>query len=165
MKQMIVWLSLWLSLPAPAGTDSLLEYALKDLNTGRSEALLQFQGKPVIISFFEPECPWCFKQLQDLEQMQLDCQQMIQPLAIGVNGRPAGLKQLFARTRVKFPAFIASNRMLADIGGVPATPISVFIDQEGKLLGAVRGYKPLPEIYALLEQVGTSVTALCNQRG
>lgn len=97
--------------------------------------------------------------------MQQDCQQMIQPLAIGVNGRPVGLKQLFARTRVKFPAFIASNRMLADIGGVPATPISVFIDQEGKLLGAVRGYKPLPEIYALLEQVGTSVTALCNQRG
>lgn len=57
MKQIIVWLSLCLSLSVTAGTDSLLEYALKDLNTGRSEALQKFQGKPVIMSFLNQNVP------------------------------------------------------------------------------------------------------------
>ena len=155
----VIWLMFSVSLPShAAGTDSLLNYALKNLNTGRLEPLQEFSGKPVIISFFEPECSWCFKQLKDLEKLSHRCDQAIQPLAIGVNGATPELKQLFARTRVSFPAFVASKRLQADIGGIPATPISVFIGAQGQLLGATRGYKPLPELYELLSQVEIPVS-------
>lgn len=147
---------------ATAAVDDWLAYTLKSLATARSVSLAQYRGKPVLMSFFEPECPWCFRQLQDLQVLHASCPDSFQPLALGVNGERRDLRQIFARTRASFPAYIASPRMLADIGGVPATPITVLVDASGAAVGAVRGYRSLDELGELLAVVDPQAFGDCR---
>lgn len=166
MKRTVLVLTLWVLTGAAAGVvHDWLGYSLKNLATARNDSLQQYRGTPVLMSFFEPECPWCFRQLQDLERMQGQCRGSFQPIALGVNGGRRELRHIFARTQATFPAFIASPRMLADIGGVPATPITVLIDAAGEAVGAVRGYRSPTELRALLVAIEPETLRHCQWGG
>jgi thioredoxin-related protein len=80
---------------------------------------------------------------------------------MGVNGAAKQLRQLYARTGVKFPAFIVSNRMMADIGDVPATPITVLLDEAGHAISAVRGYQSLDKLQTILQQSAAETFDYC----
>ncbi|HBR98370.1 MAG TPA: hypothetical protein DD979_13490 [Gammaproteobacteria bacterium] len=132
---------------------SWLDYSLKNLRSSQTESLLAYAQQPVAVVFFEPRCRWCLKQMRVLEALSEQCR--VQPMAIGLNGSVRDLREVLGRSGTVFPAFMASSRLLADIGGVPATPITVVI-ADGAQTKAVRGFRSADDLRPLLPQASCS---------
>lgn len=133
---------------------SLLDYELKRLDAPEVEPLRQFQGKPVLMMFFEPDCSWCFRQVRTLNALAERCPNGFQALAVGVNGNRSHLKKELRRLRPDFPAFEASPALLAALGGVPATPFTLLGDANGSYLNWTRGYLPEQDLEQFLAAQG-----------
>lgn len=145
---------------AIASEEDWLSFAHRDLSGGKKVQLDKFRGKPVVISFFEPDCPWCFKQLKVIKTLHQGCESQFQPIAMGINGTAPNLRSLIARAKPGFPALQASSRFMASIGGVPATPVTVLIGKDSRLSGGWRGYKDKAFLRAAFEKLGVSLA--CN---
>ncbi|PLW69618.1 peroxiredoxin family protein [Pseudohalioglobus lutimaris] len=131
---------------------SLLDFELRSLGEPGRHSLDQYQGAPLLLMFFEPECSWCYRQFKVLNKLYAQCPGEFRPVAVGVNGSRRELLAEYRRVRPAFPAYQASSKLLAAIGGVPATPFTLMADGSGKPLGWLRGYMPEDELRPLLRQ-------------
>ena len=130
----------------------LLDFTLADLHRSEPRPLDEFRGKLVLISFFEPDCRWCYRQMRAFNRLGRQCDASLQPLAVGINGSVAQLRRELRRAKVKFPAFRASRRFLDDAGGVPATPWTLLLDPAGKVMATLRGYIPYEQLAAVFAE-------------
>jgi hypothetical protein len=150
----VVWAAA-LSLPANAGTDqSLFDFRLGDLRSGEIRSLEGYRGTPSFLVFFEPGCPWCVKQMRALEELGAACPGRIQTLTAGVHGNLPEYRRLIRVAGTEHPAFVASDRLVAAIGGVPATPYTLFLDRKGRPTHRLRGLVPAPELRTWLAEQG-----------
>ena len=46
--------------------------------------MADFRGQILLVSFFEPDCAWCFRQMKALNQVEDQCGEHLQPLSVGV---------------------------------------------------------------------------------
>lgn len=104
-----------------------------------------YKNKLLIVSIFEPECPWCLKQFKALEKLYSNCPSNIQPIAVGM-GNKQQLKTLVYRSKISFPALAASPEFLDLIGQPKGTPFTLILDQEGKLVTTLQGYIPYQKL-------------------
>lgn len=131
----------------------LLDYRLKNLFNQRSVSLTKYQGLPIAMVFFEEGCGWCLKLMMDLEAIQGQCPNMVQPIAVGIDtGSIHGLKKLARKAAISFPVFLASDSLLAGIGGVEATPYTLFADKRGGYKGRLRGYVSKSKLLDIMGQ-------------
>ncbi|MCG8670309.1 MAG: hypothetical protein MI867_12900 [Pseudomonadales bacterium] len=131
----------------------LLDFRLKKLFNQRKESLTKHEGLPIVMVFFEERCGWCLKLMQDLNAIQNQCPNMLQPIAIGIDtGSLHGLKKLARKAAVTYPVYIATDSLLAGIGGVEATPYTLFADKNGAYKGRLRGYIPTSKLLSLVSQ-------------
>lgn len=150
----VVWAAT-LSLPANAGTEqSLFDFRLGDLRSGEIRTLEGYRGTPTFLVFFEPGCPWCVKQMRALEELGAACPGRIQTLTAGVHGNLPEYRRLIRMAGTDHPAFVASDRLVAAIGGVPATPYTLFLDRKGQPTHRLRGLVPAPELRTWLAAQG-----------
>lgn len=119
------------------------QLSLESLNSDKQISLAQYKNKVVLLSFFEPDCKWCNKQMKAFNKLQEQCGQIVQPIAVGVHGRPRELKQELRKAKVNFPAFIASQELLQATGDIASTPITLVIDEKGEFIAPLHGYIPL----------------------
>lgn len=148
-------LSLLFSLSAIADEPgSLLDFELRSLVEPGRHSLSQYQGAPVLMMFFEPNCSWCYRQVKVLNSLHNACGG-VKPVAVGVNGSRRELLAEYQRIKPTFPTYQASGKLLAAIGGVPATPFTLIADDLGQPLAWLRGYMSEEELRQLLrEQLG-----------
>lgn len=132
-----------------ASTLNLLQYQHENLRSGKLESLANDHGDIKLLMFFEPDCSWCYKQIKALNQISRQCPK-ISLAALGINGKRHQLKKDLWRLKPQFPAFVANANMVSDIGNIPATPITLVIDQKGHYLSHLRGYTPSKKILAQL---------------
>ena len=137
---------------AYAGGVSLLEFELRSLDQPEAHALERYEGKPVIMVFFEPECSWCLRQVRAINEIDEMCGDEFDALAIGVNATRAALQKELRRLRPNFPAYQASPELLESLGGIPATPISLLGDARGEFVSWARGYKKVDELLSLMRE-------------
>jgi thioredoxin-related protein len=150
-------LVLFLALPGMAtGAPSLLDFRLGDIRSGEMRSLQEFQGRRTFLVFFEPDCPWCVKQMRALEELGQQCPERIQTVTAGVHGKLPEYRRLLRVAGTDQPAFMASNRLVAAIGGVTATPYTLFLDARGQPTHRLQGYIPAPEMRVWLEEQGVA---------
>lgn len=125
---------------------SLLDFRLPSLHSGQQISLEKFRGQLILLSFFEPGCAWCYRQMKAFNRLTDTCTQHIQPLAVGINGKPEKLRRELRRAKVKFPAFSGTRELLSAVGKVPATPWTLVADSEGAVISTLRGYMPLEKL-------------------
>lgn len=140
--------------PASAGTPSLLEFDLRSLEAPEVHRLTRYQGKPVLMVFFEPECSWCLRQVKAINKLGSRCGESFEALAIGVNGSRARLQKELRRLRPDFPAYQASPQLIESLGGIPATPLSFLGDASGGYVNWLRGYAAEDELEAFMQSTG-----------
>lgn len=136
------------------GANSLAQGALQDLALpslrGDGEhALSEYRGKVVLMSFFEPDCPWCYRQMKVLNRLQAQCGDHLQPLSVGVNGDVLRLRKEVRRAKVQYPALSATPSLMNVVGDVPATPWTLIFGPQGQLLGTLQGYIRLEKMQKL----------------
>lgn len=94
--------------------------------------------KPKMIMLFEPNCRFCGLQRQQMEQVQKYCPAVEQWL-VGVNGTERALKQQWQAWQSRLPLYVADPVWLRQIGGVDATPTTLFVSADHQLLATYRG--------------------------
>jgi len=94
--------------------------------------------KPKMIMLFEPNCRFCGLQRQQMEQVQKYCSAVEQWL-VGVNGTERALKQQWQAWQSRLPLYVADPVWLRQIGGVDATPTTLFVSADHQLLATHRG--------------------------
>jgi thiol-disulfide isomerase/thioredoxin len=131
---------------------SFHQFELEAIGQTADVALEDYAGKPLLLTFFEPACSWCARQLRDLVELQQACDGGLQVVAVGVHGRKPALDQVLARSgaRGRLTAALASPSLLSAIGGIPATPYTLIITPEGRFETLIRGYESLENLHALL---------------
>lgn len=150
----VVLSGLLLYATASRAEPSFYDFDLQAIGQTGQVSLEAYRGKPVLLSFFEPACSWCVRQLRDLAVLQQQCGAAIQVVALGVHGRKPALERVLARSgaRGRLTAALASPSLLSAIGGVPATPYTLVIDADGRFETLLRGYVSLDAISIFRER-------------
>lgn len=135
---------------ALASNAYLLDFELRSLEEPVVHDLGRYEGKPVLMMFFEPDCSWCYRQVRTINRLGEDCGAKFTAIAIGVNGNRAALQKELRRLRPDFPAYQASPALMEAIGEIDATPLSLLGDSNGDFLNWARGYLPEDELAAFI---------------
>ena len=121
---------------------SLLDFTAVDIGSGEAFQLADrvfTVPQPSLVLFFEPNCSWCYKQAKVFDQLAAACPQLTM-FGLGVNGSRVALQKEAWRLRVTFPLWMASQSMLASTGPIKTTPLSLLLDDAGKIIFSARGY-------------------------
>lgn len=148
-------LALLLGPLTPALAGSLYDLALPSLTGPGSIPLADYRGRFLLLTFFEPDCGWCLRQLRALEALQGRCSDDLQSLAVGVHGRDLALRRELRRARVSLAAGRASGELLALVGEVPATPWTLLLGPAGEVVATLRGF-------VREEQLAAGFPAFCS---
>jgi hypothetical protein len=133
----------------------ILDYRLRDLLSSDAMELDVFRGGISVLMFFEPDCPYCFRQARALKELQRECPD-VEPVAIGLNGDRRALQQEAARMRAEFPVLEIDERLRHDIGKVEATPLMLVGNRSGMLVTWLRGLQSVDVLRALVKRIDAS---------
>lgn len=131
-------------------------YSLKSLKTGERNTVIPDNELVTIAMVYQPDCSWCKKQEQLLRTIHHECKQNVNFALIGNKGSTQELKRELKHFDKSFPSFKADNKFLRKIGGVAASPTTLFFDKDGNILAKKRGYIPP-------EQLFNAVNIITNQ--
>ena len=152
---LLFYLLLCFELAAETNSPQLLNYQHTHLQSGKVQALENLKGKPTLMMFFEPQCPWCFKQGKAFNALLKLCPNTVNIVALGTHGDKSSLKKEWWKMKLHFPGYLTGQAMLNDIGTIPATPITLIADEQGNLTSHLRGYVKLDELLPMLKkQIG-----------
>lgn len=118
---------------------SLYQIELPGLNTNERIDIQNYEGQLLLLSFFEPDCRWCYRQMKVFNEIHNQCQ-AIKPVAVGIRGDSRALRKEVRRAQVEYPAAEATSSLLAIVGEIPATPWTLVVNQKGEIIASVRGY-------------------------
>ena len=148
LRHILLFLLISLGL-APRASASLDQLELPSLTDKSVVSMADFRGKILLLSFFEPDCSWCHRQMKVFNQVQAQCSEKLQPLSVGIRGTDQKLRPELRRARVRYPAARSTAALLNLTGEIPATPWTLIMDPQGKLLGTWRGYLKFEQVKVL----------------
>lgn len=143
---LLIVISLGLTPQALASLDQL---QLPSLSDNTIVSMADFRGKILLLSFFEPDCPWCYRQMKVFNQIQAQCSAQLQPLSVGVRGTDQKLRQELRRAKVRYRTARGTPALHQLVGHIPATPWTLIFDPQGQLLGTWRGYLKFEQVQEL----------------
>ena len=137
----------------PQAFSSLHDIQLPSLKNQATMSMAAFHGKVVLLSFFEPNCPWCYRQMKVFNQIQSECDEILQPLSVGIHGTNQKLRSELRRAKVQYPAVRSTPTLIQLTGEINATPWTLIFKPKGQLLVTRRGYMKFEQIQALFPEL------------
>lgn len=120
-----VWNGLDAGQPAP-------DFSGHDLN-GKPIRLADYAGKPVMLTFWSPECGACREELPALQAIATDPNANVTLVTI-VSGMPAADVQQFVQQQgLTFPVLVDEPGNIAKAYEITGIPVSYFINPDGKI--------------------------------
>jgi len=120
------------------------------------KALSDYQGKPLIINIWASWCGPCRAEMQSLEKLAKKKLAVdFNLIGISTDDFPLKAYALIDETDISFDNFIDRNLVLENMLGANRIPLTILIDEKGKLLVKVHGSRPWdqPEMIKLIEQI------------
>jgi thiol-disulfide isomerase/thioredoxin len=137
----------------PQAFSSLDDIQLPSLRNKATINMADFNDKVVLLSFFEPDCPWCHRQMKVFNQIQSECDERLQPLSVGIHGTDQKLKSELRRAKVQYPAVRGTPALIQLTGEINATPWTLVFGPNRQLLFTWRGYMKFEQIQALFPEL------------
>lgn len=131
---------------------SIFHYSLPDLQSKNMYSMAGLKGSWTLLSFFEPECRWCFRQMKVFNQLSSLCDQSLKMLAIGINGSNQQLRQELRKAKTVFPGLKATPAFRHAFGPVTVTPWTLIVDPHGETIATIRGYKSYDQFIQVFSQ-------------
>ena len=132
----------------------LVDFELRSLQEPAHHELTRYEGAPLLMVFFQPECSWCHRQVAAINEFRSQCEARFQAIAVGVNGNRRQLQTELRRIKPSFPAYEASPALIRSLGGVPATPFALLSNADGELVNWSRGFLDSEKLGPFLESAG-----------
>ena len=139
-KRWLTVLLLWLSLSpiSPAGAVEAINFHFTD-TTGKLYRLSDLKGKWVLVNFWAPWCPPCWKELPDLDDLQ---KQRGDIVVIGIAmdyNTVDSVEYLLKKHNVNFPIVMGgksrdANNPIKQVGPVPFYPTSYLYAPDNQMV-------------------------------
>ncbi len=118
---------------------------------GKVETWQQYMGKPLVASFFEPNCGWCQRQQKVLEEIRTQCTSL-QVVMVGIRASKQVLKRELLRKKTRFSSYIATPTLVNAIGAETPVPIMLSFNQYGDLVFKHIGFADNASLLSHLQQ-------------
>lgn len=145
--------SQWVS-AAQAAPDPLFEQSFPDMD-GKTLAMRQWLGKPVVANFWATWCPPCVKEMPDLEAMHARIKEVqFLGLAVDVANNVRGFSE---KVHVSYPLLVLGHggislmRPLGNTSG--GLPFTVVFDAQGRVAHKILGQIKPAELEQMLTQM------------
>ena len=128
---------------APAGpVAALFAESMADAG-GKTQALSQWKGKPLLVNFWAPWCGPCVQEMPELSALAAEGGHgKLQVIGIGIDS-PGNIAEFAGKIKVSYPLYVAgmsgtdlSRQFGNSTGGLPYT---VLIGADGKVLKTYTG--------------------------
>lgn len=110
-------------------------YSLKNLHSGKRSPLIKHNGRITVSMVFQPDCSWCKKQGKTFTTLMEKCSKIINLSLIGNKGERHQLKRELRHFDRNITAYQADHGFLREIGGIAASPTTLFFNSNGDLIG------------------------------
>ena len=121
--------------------------SLKSLKTGERTTVIPTNEFVTIAMVYQPDCSWCKKQEKLLRQIKQECNNKVNLALIGNKGSARALKRELKYFNKSFPAYKADTKFLRKIGGIAASPTTLFFDRSGNVIAKKRGFIPPAQLF------------------
>lgn len=116
--------------------ETAANFTLLDLNN-KEFSLSEFKGKPVILFFWTTWCPYCRKELKELNSMQSELlKDGIQVAAINVDEPLDKVRKFFGNTPFSYRVLLDTDTKVADAYGILGVPTYFLINKDGRIVFA-----------------------------
>ena len=120
---------------------------------------LNTDSKPMITMIYQPACPWCKRQSETLAKLVAGCAEHLTINIVGYKGSKQTLKRELKHYSKYIPAYLANNAFLREVGGIKASPTTLFYNEKGQLVSKQRGFI---ENIKLLQAASILTEQQCN---
>lgn len=123
--------------PEVSDTDTAADFSVMDMS-GNTVKLSDYFGKPIVINFWATWCGPCNSELPAFDEMYRkygdDIIFMMVDLTDGVRDTVDNVESFIAEKGYSFPVFFDIEFSAVNAYSIRSIPLSVFIDQNGKLV-------------------------------
>ena len=111
---------------------------------GKPVTKADWGGKVVLVNFWATWCPPCREEIPELIELKKQYGDRLQIIGISEDEDPPAKVLKFAQEKgMGYPIVMATPRLIADFGGVPALPTSFLIDTQGRVVTKHTGLYPI----------------------
>lgn len=127
-------------------------FTLKTLD-GKEASLEDYRGKIVFINFWATWCPYCLKEMPDLQRIYEENKEDLVILAVDVQESKATVEDYMKDKDYTFPILLDEKGEVASTYFISNFPTTYFVDKEGYLLGGYPGMLTYPQVNQILESI------------
>jgi cytochrome c biogenesis protein CcmG/thiol:disulfide interchange protein DsbE len=131
-------------------------FTLKSLE-GKTIALSDFKGKPVLLVFWATWCPTCKEELPLLEKFSEGKRDQLAILMVTVDGeREKKAQKIIKENKITLPvALLLKEKVMENYGVKGWIPLIFLIDPEGLIVGKIVGPRDWskPEAWSALKEI------------
>ncbi|WP_297638701.1 TlpA disulfide reductase family protein [uncultured Clostridium sp.] len=124
------------------------EFTLKNLQ-GEEVSLSQFKGKKVFLNFWATWCPYCRKEMPDIEKLYNKYKGTdIEILTIDIGESKNAVDKFMKTNNYTVPVLLDTDSKISAEYGARSTPAFALIDKEGNLVNfrkGAMGYEQMEE--------------------
>jgi thiol-disulfide isomerase/thioredoxin len=107
--------------------------------TGNSLLLSEYFGKPLIINVWASYCSPCLAEMGSLERLSQHYGNKINVIGISIDDYPDRANAFLDKAKTTFPHYIDHQLTLENMLGSNSIPLTLLIDDQGRVLHKVRG--------------------------
>jgi len=122
---MVVWNGLDAGQPAPS-------FSSHDLNDQPIE-LADYAGKPVMLTFWSPDCSACREELPALQSLATEANADVTLLTVVSKLSAAEVQQFMQEAGLTFPVIVDESGGIATDYEITGVPVSYFINPDGQI--------------------------------
>jgi hypothetical protein len=109
----------------------------------------EFDGHITLIILFQPDCPWCVRQVKAAEELQ-SLAPFLKMALVSLTGRREPLVREVLKANTEIPAYQGSPELLKALRYTPGTPCVYLITPDGRLVAYRRGKQSTEDLYNML---------------
>lgn len=134
---------------------NLADFALETVEDEKKMIQLsQYKKTPLFVTFFNSGCGFCQTMMEDLKCVKEKLPGKVDAIAVGIDGERKAMKKYIKKQKLTFKAVIGNKEFEKRVGGVDATPYTLFLDSHGNLIGKTYGTMDCTDIVAYLKNLG-----------
>lgn len=129
--------------------EKLPNFTLKDLN-GKEVSLRELEGKIVLINFWATWCPWCDKEMADLDKLDKENEDLI-VLGVNVDESKSQVEKYVKEGGYDFKVVLDEGGVVAGNYLVTGLPASYFVNKDGIYVGRIPSYMTAEQMNEALD--------------
>jgi peroxiredoxin len=115
-----------------AGMPMAPDFTLQDMN-GKNVSLKDFKGKNVLLIFTTTWCPYCKREVPELNEMNSKYKGKLEILAIDMNESKTKVESFIKKYQVTYTTLLDREATVARNYGIRGVPTKVLVGPDGKL--------------------------------